>query len=422
MSRYYEAYLSQDANGIPAETNRQLLINLLRHSSRHVPFYARIISNRGSDFSEPYQYLRNFPILTKSRIREHFEELKSDDLALRKWTYNTSGGSTGTPARFIQDREYGDRSGAISLLYAKWIGREVGEPQAQLWGSERDILEGTIGVKAKLVGFLTNNVLLNSFRMGERQMRAYLDWLNENRPHLIIAYAQSVYTLARFAEANRIVVAPQRAIWTSAGTLHSFMRETIARVFQCPVYNFYGSREVGGVAGERPGIQGMWVAPWGNYLEIVDDQYQPVPRGTEGRILITSLTNYAMPLIRYDIGDRAIMLSEQKGIQILEHVSGRTVDMFKNKQGELVDGEYFTHLVYFRDWVKEFQVVQTACDRVVYRVIKSAHEPQPGEIQDMIEKTQVVMGDECSVEFEFVSEIVPGASGKFRYTISEINS
>jgi len=91
-----------------------------------------------------------------------------------------------------------------------------------------------------------------------------------------------------------------------------FMREKVEEVFGCPVYNRYGSREVGDIAGECKYHQGLHVLPWGSYVEIVDEAGNLVEPGVEGRILVTCLTNYAMPLIRYDIGDRGALAGEFK--------------------------------------------------------------------------------------------------------------
>jgi phenylacetate-CoA ligase len=137
------------------------------------------------------------------------------------------------------------------------------------------------------------------------------------------------------------------------------------------------------------------------------------------------MTNFAMPLIRYAIGDRGTLspreecLCDRRG-QILERVSGRSVDAFRTQDGTLIDGEYFTHLLYFRDWVRKFQVVQTDHSRIVFRIVRSSSDCETYELDEIAEKTRAVMGSACTVEFEFTADILAGASGKYRYTISEV--
>jgi phenylacetate-CoA ligase len=423
---FYKRFLREDTFGVPPDRTRNLLIELISHCQHAVPYYKELICNQDQDFkSNPELYLAKFPILTKNIIRTHFDQLKSTDLALREWWFNTSGGSTGEPVRFIQDRAYDDRSEAITRIYSKWAGHEIGEPEVRLWGSERDIFQESIGLKASLFNRLTNATYLNAFRMDPEKMRGFIGVINSIHPKVIVSYAQAIYELAKFAQQERIPIVRQSAIITSAGTLYSFMRETIETVFQCKVFNRYGSREVGNIACQCSAHQGLHVAPWGHYLEIVDDNGDSVADGLEGNILVTCLTNFAMPLIRYKIGDRGILSNKSKCAcgregQILDKVLGRNVDAFKNRDGTLIDGEYFTHLLYFRDWVWKFQVIQKSYSHVVFNIVQSDLKYEQKEFDEIIAKTKLVMGDDCIVEIQLVDAITPSASGKYRYTISEV--
>jgi phenylacetate-CoA ligase len=377
LGTYYKRFLREDRDGIPPDTSKRLLIQLLAHCKQSVPYYAEVMRDIGDSFYEdPEEYLKRFPILTKETIRRRFGELRSTDLARRKWYRNTSGGSTGEPAVFIQDWEYAARSGAVTLLFSKLAGREIGESEVRLWGSLRDIVGGTEGWRTRLVNKLTDTTFLSVLQMTPSKMRELVAILNAKRPKLIVAYAEVIYELARFAEREGLEVAPQAAIMTSAGMLYPFMRATIEKVFQCRVFNRYGSREVGNIACERPGREGLWVAPWGNYVEIVDSEGNRVPDGTEGEILVTSLTNFAMPFVRYRIGDRGVL------------------SPVRDKS--------------------------PSC--IVFRIVKSGVDPQQAELDEISARTRTIMGDDCEVAFEFADEIVPSDSGKYRFIISEVQA
>jgi phenylacetate-CoA ligase len=425
---FLSAYLQEYERGVSGETATRCLRRLLQHCRGAVPYYADLLEHAGVDrieATDPRVCLQRLPILTKAIVRANFDPLQSKDLPRRKWHHNTSGGSTGEPARLVQDAEYDDRSAAIAMFYKTLLGCEVGEPVVRLWGSERDLEGGTKSRKARFFNWLTNTTWLNAFLMSPERMREFIQTLNRLRPRLIVAYAQAAYELARFAERERIWVAPQRAVLTSAGTLYPFMREKIATMFGCEVYNLYGSREVSDIGCELPGLEGLWVAPWGNFVEIVDDAGRPVPRGAEGSIVVTCLTNYAMPLLRYAIGDRGALLPDDTaanhpGTQILKHVSGRTVDVFRTSDKTLIDGEYFTHLLYFRPWIWKFQVVQKTHAHIVFKVVRTNGEPARKELDEIATKARLVMGTDCRIDFEFVGELPPQSSGKYRYTISEV--
>jgi phenylacetate-CoA ligase len=107
---------------------------------------------------------------------------------------------------------------------------------------------------------------------------------------------------------------------------------------------------------------------------------------------------------------------------VLLHVSGRNVDVFRRSDATLVDGEYFTHLLYYRPWVWKFQVVQKAHAHVVFKVVTTDTEPPTNELEEIAAGSRRAMGSECKVDFEFVDDLPHVASGKFRYTISELHS
>ena len=205
------------------------------------------------------------------------------------------------------------------------------------------------------------------------------------------------------------------------------MREKIERVFQCHVYNRYGSREVGDIACERPGYRGLWVAPWGNYVEIIDSEGRRVPDGDEGDIAITSLTNFAMPLVRYRIGDRGVLAPRQgaeraRHGQVLEGVLGRSGDMFRGKSGQFIHGGYFMVMLFFRDWIRKYQVIQKDPSRVVFRIVSVGTDHPQTELDEITAKTRLALGDDCEVSFEFVDDIPASGSGKFRYIVSEVTT
>lgn len=422
VPEYIRQYRETDASEQRASIFTNNLRTLLLHCQDSVPYYRKLFQASGIGVGadhDPFAALQLIPQLTKPILRQQSQELRSDDLGKRVWFTNTSGGSTGEPVRIIQDREYSERSAAVTELYSNWSGSEYGEPRIYLWGSERDLFHGRLPWRTRLGNALRNTKMLNAFSMTPERMRQYLSTINQFKPRLLICYAQAIYELALFAEREGLAVAAPRGIITTAGTLYPFMREKTTAIFGCPVFNRYGSREVSLIAGERTNYDGMVVSNFNNFIEVVDDAGTPVPPGKEGNILVTNLINFAMPLVRYAIGDRGILAPPSDGRQILLKVSGRNVDMFRKADGTLIDGEYFTHLLYFRDWLCKFQVVQLTTEHVVFKLVLCDKAPLT-EIEDIRKKTQFVLGSEVQVDFEFPTEIRASDSGKYRYTISEV--
>ena len=198
------------------------------------------------------------------------------------------------------------------------------------------------GFSAKLMNLMYNRKLLNSFRMTKKDMFEYASVWNKFRPKVVWTYVDSMHEFARFVDVNKVKLYSPQSIVVTAGTLDEDVRQYIEGVTGARVYNQYGSREVGSIACEYGAQKGLHVFECFNKVEVVD-----------GKIVVTNLRNYSMPLIRYEIGDTGEMSAGG-----LSRVTGRITDHFRKKDGTVVHGEYFTHLFYFKDWIKKFQVVQ----------------------------------------------------------------
>ncbi len=388
-----------------------------------MPYFAGRVST-AEIRADPLSALARFPILDRETVREGGEQLLSRVGRRREWRRNTSGGSTGEPVVLFQDRDHLAKTVAIRNVYTRWAGGRMGQPELYIWGSEQDLERGRGSVRDRIGNRILRRELLNAFRLSDRAVAEILDQLVKREPRVIIAYAQAAYQVARFAREKGMDLPGQLGVIATAGTLHEFMRDCLMDVFGCDVFNRYGSRETGDMAGECEHHTGLHVLPWSCHIEVLDARGSPVRPGAEGDIVVTSYTNRAMPLIRYRIGDRARTVDTQgacpcgRATQMLAAVTGRTVDMFIAGDGSLVDGEYFTHLLYFRSWLKKFQVAQTAPARVVYRLVTSSDVPT-GDRREIVEKTQLALGPDCEVAFETVENIPPSDSGKFRYTVRE---
>lgn len=422
MPRYYRRYAREDdRRAYPS--SEQMLGATLADAVANVPYYEGIVSIEEIR-SDPLGALSRFPILERETVRSEGSALYSQAGKRDDWYENTSGGSTGEPVTLMQDADHLAKTVAIRNVYTRWTGTRLGDPELYVWGSAEDLERGQGSLRDRIGNRLLRRSLLNAFHLTEDAMSAILDELAENEPRLVVAYAQAGYEVARFADEQGLQIPPQLGVIATAGTVHEFMREKLANVFGCDVFNRYGSRETGDMAGECEFHDGLHVLPWTCHIEVLDEEGLPVRSGEAGDIVVTGHTNRAMPLIRYRIGDRARTPSSDapcrcgRATQMLAAVTGRTVDTFIAEDGSMVDGEYFTHLLYFRPWLKQFQVAQSAPDQVVYRLVASSEIPEWDQ-DEIVAKTRLVLGEGCEVRFERAETIPPSASGKLRYTMRE---
>jgi len=409
------------------------LSNLLTHAYRHVPYYRKAILASGViDINEnvDLNLFHSIPLLDKITIHSNMEAMKSDDIYQRQYIYNASGGSTGEPVSLIQDNNFTEWCTASKLLFDEWTNLTPGDKKILLWGSKRDLLVGRESLKAEIFKWLSHEYWLNAYQMTKQQMKMYVKKINSFKPLHILAYADSIDELSQFIEKQALEVHAPKSIITSAGTLFPEMRERIERVFLAPVFNRYGSREVGAIACECDRHEGLHVSVLTNYIEILRPDGTCSPPGEIGEIVVTSLVNYAMPLIRYRIGDLAAWSKKPcscgRGWSLLMEVSGRVSDTFITNQGTRVNGKYFHHLFYFNDWVRRYQIIQEKIDYIRVLIVLSdsdaVEENYKGELKSIRNNIQSIMGDECLVDYEFLKDIPPTASGKHLYTISKVSN
>jgi phenylacetate-CoA ligase len=402
---------------VVAEYQRRQLLRLLRHCQSRVPYYRQLFEACGLDLADDFtaDRLQRLPLLTKDALREHGQALRSDDLAQRGAFENASGGSTGKPVVFVQDRAYHARSVvAAKLVYNELLGKRAGDPEINLWGSERDVERGSLGIRQRAMNFVYNRRFQNCFTVDDARLARFVEEINRFRPVSMWAYVQSLELLAKFIRREGLEVHSPKLILSTAGTLEEGVRRLVQDVFRCPVYNQYGCREAGAIAFEMPDQDGMRGLPYLNYVEVVD-----------GKVVVTNLANYSMPLVRYRLDDTAEPWTGEQDPRfgcrhkILRTVSGRTHSHFRTANGALVHGGFLAHPFWTMDWVRQFQVVQERLDAVTCRIVP-AGKPEGADLERIRRRIRRAMGADCAIEFAFPDRIPPPPSGKHQYTISHL--
>lgn len=409
------------------EFQKKKLENILLYAYENVPYYTDILSEAGvvQNKTIHFEHFNKIPLLTKDIMRREGKRLIAKGYEDRGYYSNSSGGTTGEPIQFIQDKEYDDSNIATKIFYNQRLGKVLGEPELKLWGSDRDILEGNLAAKDRFVNFLYNRKFFNCYDFNSENIKALVELHNAYKPRSYWAYVEAMYEFALYVLNNDIKVFSPRFIVTSIGPLHPHQREVIKKAFGCPVYNQYGSREVGTIAAEVNEHRGLEVYFWRHMLEIVEEGGSE--NENEGRIVITNLDNFSMPLIRYDIGDFAVKgerVFNFDGIESvfdIESVVGRALGFFKKRSGDLIHSHHMVQQMFFKNWIKQFQFYQGSYDLIECRiVVRKGETYSDSDIKDVIDKCEVLTKGDVKIEVKIVDEILPTASGKYLYTISDL--
>ena len=387
------------------------LKKLLRHAYQTTPYYRELLTTEPPDISQ-------IPPLEKQDIREHLERLCSEAFTPGQRIKNATGGSTGTPLTFYQDRDYWNQRNLSVYYFDRWAGWSPGEPQLIIWGAPAD-LKGDEGWKHRLNNFWRNQYWLDGFHLTDRTMQMAFEKMKQDQPQTILTYPSSLYQFARFLLENGLEPKWElTGIISSAEMLHSHYRTLAEQVFGTKVYNRYGGREVGLIAMECAEGR-MHINCRDIYLEIDS----PNPYTVPGEILITQLNNYAMPFIRYRIGDIGILSEEVcpcgNALPVLADLLGRSTATFRTRTGTLIHGGYFTQQFYNVQGVTQFQLIQETLDRCVLKLVINDQWREMTR-RYLVLRIQEALGADVSVEVVFVDDIPLPPSGKREFTISRV--
>lgn len=408
------------------------LEKLLRHAYATTDHYREVLGDCGvvRDGKVDLGRFDRIPILTKDVVRERGEQLRSRALPAGRRAYrNRTGGSTGQPVQYWQDSHYWDVNVATKLHHFETLGKAIGEPELKVWGSDRDLLLETGTLKSRAQNALYNRRIVTCGALGAAEVAGIVAELNRFRPKLLWGYVDGLYTVAQHvARAGREVHRPV-AVLAAGGTLLPPMREAIARAFGAPVANFYGSREMGDMACECREAAGLHVSSNSHRVEVLDADGRPVV-DADGELVVTSLHNYAMPFVRYRIGDRGRLSGAPcpcgRPHQLLGSVSGRSMEAFVRRDGAVISPIYLITAVgglVEPALVRRVQFVQEDHERITVRMV-TAEDAGPAELDRHREriraKLRAVMGPGCEVGFEEVRDIERTASGKYLYTVSKV--
>lgn len=400
------------------------LCKIIDHAYRTVPFYRNIFEERGltpKDISS-FDDMHKLPLLTRDLLRNNQEQLLSSEADHATLQTNFSSGSTGVRAVFKQDLNFRMWMRAHQLRTYKWCSDwKIGEPFVLLWGSE--IYWSLKTFRDKIDNLITNRREFNTFRLSDELIRNFLKKLVNYKPVLVSTYTNAMYLIAREARKQGIKINGLRSIQTTSEPVPTTMRDEIKEIFECDVYDKYGSRETNIVAHESPNHEGMLIQTENVFVEFLNSEGKPTKPGEKGRIVVTTLNNFSMPLIRYETSDLAAPLegycSSGIGLPRMTSVAGRVQDLIITPTGEHIDAYFFSYLIMRFKEIHWFQVVQTELDQLLIRMY--VPNGLSNETRNaLIERIHTHTKYPFKISFDLLDNMPESSTGKFRLCVSEL--
>lgn len=400
---------------------RQLQL-LLQHAHDTLPFWRTRLATAGFQpgMMPTREWLSAVPLLKRSEIQAQGEALLCRNVPPQHGEIGkgTTSGSTGRPINFYTTdlTQYFWRG--YTLREHVWQQRDLSGKLAAIrtaletstapsWGSATD------------VALETGPCVMLNIRT---DLDAQIEWLRSSNPDYLITYASNLRALALRALARGVPLPRLRQVRSFGEALPADLRELCRRAWNVPVVDIYSAQEVGYIALQCPLHEHYHVQAEGLICEILDADNKPCAPGQIGRVVVTPLHNFAMPLVRYEIGDYA----EAGGpcecgrqLPVIRRILGRVRNILTLPDGRRhwasFPSEKWVHVAP----VRQLQLVQKSRDAILLRIVASRALTLE-ERQKLGETLRQALGHPFRIDIEEVAEIPRAANYKFEEFISEI--
>jgi len=318
-----------------------------------------------------------------------------------------TGGSTGQPMPFWYDEAKHELMRAGMVRSYRMSGWQPGQKIINLWGATRDIGAGGIFDDNPAASERT----LPAQAFDENTLREWVAFISAYQPVLLQGYASALTALADFiVDHHHAMPSTLLGVYSTAEMLDDQAREQMKRAFGCTIFNQYGSREIPNIACE---------CPHGNMHVFTDMVFlESLSLENEDRLIVTSLTNRLMPMIRYDIGDSGKLKEGDcpcgSPFPLMEVGLCRKNDFIRLPDGRRIHPSYFNRLLSGEGRIREFQVVQSTLDHLTLNLISQEDWP-PHLTVHLQNSIQHDLG--MKLDIKLGNTIARTLSGKRRFVI-----
>jgi phenylacetate-CoA ligase len=405
------------------------LQRLLAHAHETVPFYREHLAAAGYRQGQAItpEFWRRLPILRRADLQEQGDALKSTAIPPEHgdtFRLGTSG-STGRPVSVWRSRLQALMVEAIVLRKLLWHGCDfrlkygavMRDPGSAAPAAGRRYANW--GPPAGLVYETGPAVLIDK----DASTAEIADWLRRETPDYLRTTPAVMRDLCFHFIDQGLDVPRLRGIQCSAEIVGPDLRMLVRRVFGLGVFASYGAREVGTIAVQCPEHEHYHAQAETLLVEVLDDEGHPCRPGETGTVVLTALQGYASPLLRYEIGDRAVVgvpCPCGRPHPVLTQIVGRTRDAVVLPSGELRHC-YTMGLAFwqFAD-LRQFQIIQRSLDDIEVKLV-ARRRLTPEVEAEVARRVKAATGEHFAVALTYHDAIPPTAGGKFQDFLCEVD-
>ena len=391
----------------------QKLKDALQYAKKHVPYYKNVEASS----------LSGFPVLTKDLLRNHVNDLVSDEFDINKLDKHHSSGSSGIQSFAYMSKDHTFYLRALQTHWWHWSGYNVGDNLLQFGISQkRSFLK-------KLKDLFYRCTYVKAFGLSETELESVLRKVSHKKRLFIAGYPSVINQLAK-ASLNSNIKPHVSGVICFGDKLFEHYKKNIHQAFgsQTTIVDTYGCAE-GLLMACKSDLNYYYIMSPHVHIELVDDDGNAVEDGVMGNVLVTSLTNKAMPLIRYKLGDLAIKLPKEHypkncllNYPLLQKVVGRETDIVKTTKGITLNIHSFTGVLEYYQAIKQYKIIQNTLERIEIEYIVDENQSFHVDILSEIKKKLNDLTHHClEINFKKVDFISPTKSGKPQIIESNLN-
>lgn len=378
------------------------------------PYYRRVFENIGFDPRGDFGTLADvsqLPVLTKSDVREHRDEMIDHRFEANSIDFHTSG-TTGEPLQMRLNESFLAFDSACIFRHWSWAGYTFRAPAAAL----RTYVPAHESDPLWRRDRINNTLYLSAYHLRPANCEQYLEQLLHFRPCFVRGYPSSIAVLAEYAYAHRNKLEFVRGIFTASETLLPSERDRIEGTFGKKIFNWYGMTEPAVIIAECEQHDGMHVNWEYGYAEFLPSE-DLAPN--EFRLVTTGFHNPVMPFIRYDTGDVVRLFDKprkctcHRTMPLIESISGRKDECIIMPDGRrLPSVNFYSVFRKYREVVK-FQIVQFGRAELVAK-IALRHDARNGDglVRRLEQELRARIGFAAAFEVEITDRFLTNSDGK----------
>ena len=414
LVHYFDEKASLRSDNI-YERQAKMLKRSLSYANKNCRYYQKldIEVNSAKDITK-------YPFLTKKMVRENYQEMISYRAKHMIYHVAYTGGSTGEPLQFLNSN-YLDGYFQEKL----WRRNEYrnGDSILAMDGStipDTDIAQEIYWQEDPAKQLPYGGYVLSSLYLTQDNIKKYMDYICKLKPSFIRGYPSFIYTISKYILDNKIELGfVPKGIELTAESSFTYQHDIIRAAFGSRLFQQYGHTECCTFGYTFDDTMRYVIEPLYGYVEVIADDGRNAEIGETGEIVVTSLHNNVMPLIRYRTGDYALYGGQDKMGLLLNAIYGRTQDYLINSDSEkvlltaLIFAQHFSALGNIVQW----QIEQYVPGEVVLHVIKGKQYGEKDEVE--IAKLFLQKG-KTKVHFDYVDNIPLTPRGKSKMIIQHI--